>query len=178
MDRIIDSYRGELGRGLPIGSLTSQHFANFYLDRFDRYVKEHLRTRGYVRYMDDMVIWGSNRGELKEALSLGSRFLADQLGLALKPTPFINRTAHGLDFLGARLFPTHTILNRRSRVRFQRRLRHLDRSLASDVIGEQEYQRRATALTAFASASGVCSWNFRRKLVFQQSVSGQTARTE
>ena len=92
MGRIIDSYRGVLGRGLPIGSLTSQHFANFYLDRFDRLVKEDLRIRAYVRYMDDMVIWGKGRGGLDEVLSTGSQFLADQLGLALKPTPFINRS--------------------------------------------------------------------------------------
>ncbi len=166
MDRIIDSYRGAIGKGVPIGSLTSQHFANFYLDRFDRLVKEELRIRAYVRYMDDMVIWGESRGELDGALANSLQFLADNLGLELKPTPFVNRTTHGLDFLGARLFPTHTILNRRSRVRYQRRLRDLDRKLANEVIDEREYQQRATALTAFASSSGISSWKFRRKLLF------------
>jgi RNA-directed DNA polymerase len=178
MERIIDSYRGELGHGLPIGSLTSQHFANFYLDCFDRFVKETLQVRGYLRYMDDMVIWGDGPSMLKDALSRGSEFLADQLGLSLKPTPFINRTLHGMDFLGARLFPTHSILNRRSRIRYRRRLRDLDRKLAIDAIDGREHQQRATALTAFASKSGVCSWKFRHNLLFPQSVSGQTARTE
>ena len=57
LNRIIAAYRGELGIGLPIGSLTSQHFANFYLGWLDRYVKENLHLGGYVRYMDDMVLW-------------------------------------------------------------------------------------------------------------------------
>jgi RNA-directed DNA polymerase len=178
MGRIIDSYRGALGRGLPIGSLTSQHFANFYLDRFDRFIKEGLRIRAYVRYMDDMVIWGEGRSGLNEVLASGSKFLADELGLEFKPTPFINRTAHGLDFLGARLFPKHMTLNRRSRLRYQRRLRDLDCRLADDLIDEREYQQRATALTAFASMDGISSWRFRRKVLFRSEVGGQTARTE
>ncbi len=163
LDRIIDSYRGAISKGLPIGSLTSQHFANFYLDRFDRLIKEELRIRGYVRYMDDIVIWGESRSGLKAVLTIGSQFLTGELGLALKPTAFINRTTHGLDFLGARLFPSHMILNRRSRVRYQRRLRDLDRRLANGDINEREYQQRATSLTAFASTSGISSWRFRRK---------------
>ena len=57
MSAIVTGYRRDLGKGLPIGSLTSQHLANFYLGWFDRFVKEKLRIRGYVRYMDDVAIW-------------------------------------------------------------------------------------------------------------------------
>lgn len=174
--RIIASYRGDLGRGLPIGSLTSQHFANFYLDRFDRHVKETLRIRGYVRYMDDMVIWGESRAELNGYLDCCTRFVADELRLEFKPTPFVNRTAHGLNFLGVRLFPTHRTLARRSRLRYRRRLRELDRELATESIGERAYQQRATALTAFASGSGISSWRFRRRVLSEPSVSGPMAR--
>ena len=59
-ERIVHSFRGNLGRGLPIGSLTSQHLANFYLGWFDRYAKETLRLKGYVRYMDDMALWADS----------------------------------------------------------------------------------------------------------------------
>ena len=165
MDRIIGSYRGVIGKGLPIGSLTSQYFANFYLDRFDRFLKEEFRARAYVRYMDDMVIWGKSREELEGLLAKSQEFLVEKLGLALKPTPFINRTTHGMDFLGVRLFPTHMILNRRSRVRYQRRLRDLERGLASEDINEREFQERATALTAFACSRGISSWRFRRRVL-------------
>ena len=59
------SFRAELGIGVPIGSLTSQHFANFYLGWFDRFVKEQLRLQGYVRYMDDMLFWHDDQAALK-----------------------------------------------------------------------------------------------------------------
>ena len=65
LTRIITAYRGELGIGLPIGSLTSQHFANFYLGWLDRFVKESLRVRGYVRYMDDMILWHDDLGQMQ-----------------------------------------------------------------------------------------------------------------
>ncbi len=64
--RIIASYEVTPGRGVPIGSLTSQHFANFYLAGLDRFVKEGLRAGGYVRYMDDFVVWDENRTRLAD----------------------------------------------------------------------------------------------------------------
>ena len=86
LHRIIAAYRGELGIGLPIGSLTSQHFANFYLGWLDRYVKENLRLGGYVRYMDDMLLWHDDRRRLEEAQRLCSGFAAEKLSLEFKPS--------------------------------------------------------------------------------------------
>jgi RNA-directed DNA polymerase len=102
-----------VGRGLPIGSLTSQHLANFYLGAFDRFVKEQARVPGYVRYMDDMVLWSEDGGELRRLLPRCRDWLGEELGLELKPTPYLNRSRHGLDFLGCRVFPSHRTLNRR-----------------------------------------------------------------
>ena len=65
-ERILRSYAKTPGCGLPIGSLTSQHFANFYLGWFDRFVKESLRIRGYVRYMDDCILWSSTPTTIRE----------------------------------------------------------------------------------------------------------------
>ena len=67
--------------GLPIGALTSQHLANCYLGAFDRFVKETLRVRGYVRYMDDLVLWGDSPASL--------RSIAEKL----KWTPFFGPVA-------------------------------------------------------------------------------------
>ena len=61
-ERILARHETEAGRGLPIGSLTSQHFANFYLGVLDRFVKEVLRRQFYVRYMDDFAVWGDCGG--------------------------------------------------------------------------------------------------------------------
>ena len=98
-ERVIGSYRGGMGQGLPIGSLTLQHLANFYLGWFDRFIKECLRFTGYVRYMDDMALWADDQRELRAALEAGEGFLRDELGLELKPWPYLNRTGHGMDFL-------------------------------------------------------------------------------
>jgi hypothetical protein len=91
--------RGHLpGRGLPIGSLTSQHFANSYLGGLDRLIKEELRIKGYVRYMDDLALWSEARSCLRSALATVEAYLRAELGLELKPSPYLNRMAHGMDF--------------------------------------------------------------------------------
>ena len=162
---------------MPIGSLTSQHFANFYLGWFDRFVKERLRCRGYVRYMDDMVLWAETKRELQGDLAAAVAFLGTELGLALKPAPYLNRTEHGLDFLGCRLYRGHMVLNRRSRRRFRRRLASLERCHKRGTISEQQLQERATAMTAFTRGPGLCSWRFRQSVLQSVLVSDQGPRT-
>ena len=71
LHRIIGSFSTTPGRGLPIGSLTSQHFANAYLGALDRFVKERLRVTGYVRYMDDFVLWSHTTARLRIASGRG-----------------------------------------------------------------------------------------------------------
>ncbi len=165
--RIVGSYSASPGRGLPVGSLTSQHFANFYLGWFDRVVKEQWRVGGYVRYMDDMALWAEDSGETRRLEAAAATWLGDELGLALKSEPYRNRTTAGMDFLGFRVFPDRLTLNRRSRVRFRRRLVVLDRKHEAGEIGEGEYRQRGTALVAYAAAVGVSSWRTRRAVVDQ-----------
>jgi hypothetical protein len=178
LGRIIWAFRGGLGRGLPIGSLTSQHFANYYLGWFDRFVKEELRLPGYVRYMDDMVLWAASTGFLQEALQAAQQFLKVELALECKPTPDLNRTAHGMDFLGCRIYPSHMTLNRRSRVRYARKLRRLERQFAEGTIESVELQQRATALTAFTQTAELSSWHFRTGLLQRLAESGHRAPCE
>lgn len=105
LERIIAN-APEPGQGLPIGNLTSQFLANVYLDPFDHFVKEELRIKGYLRYMDDFVLFAENRKALKDLRPLIQAYLAVRLGLRIKPTAvWINRSTHGLTFLGMRIFP-------------------------------------------------------------------------
>ena len=163
--RIIASFESSPGRGLPIGSLISQHFANFYLGWFDRFAKERLRSRGYVRYMDDMALWAETSTELRGHLAAATGFLKDDLDLELKLNPYINRVGHGMDFLGCRIFPEYTVLNRRSRVRFQRKLRRLEAAHVAGRLDELSLQQRSAALIAFTRTPGLSSWRFRRRVV-------------
>jgi retron-type reverse transcriptase len=173
--QILDAYHTSPGCGLPIGSLTSQHLANFYLGWFDRFVKEVLRAPGYVRYMDDCVLWGDNAQQLAESLVQCREFLQSELRLEVKPVPVIGPTRHGFAFLGCRVYPSHLKLNDRSRRRFRRRLFDLERAYELGQINEQTLQDRATALVAFTTAGGTKSWRFRTRVLQQLSVSGHWA---
>lgn len=177
MASIIRSYRGTLGRGVPIGSLTSQHLANCYLGWYDRFIKEQLRLPAYTRYMDDVAIWSDDPDELREAERASRRYLGEELDLEIKPEPYRNRCAHGMDYLGCRLFPTHMVLNRRSRLRFRRNWQALEEGFARGDLSEAELQARSTALVAFTQTSGLSAWQLRQGVLFPHQVDGREART-
>jgi hypothetical protein len=149
-ERIVRAYATAPGRGLPIGALTSQHLANFYLGAVDRLVKETLRVPGYVRYMDDMALWSDDRSALREARRVVEEFLRDRLGLELKSTWHLQPSARGLDFLGYRVRPRGSTLNRSSRRRFLRRWQWIERAREAGALGDEAAQRRVLALAAFA----------------------------
>ena len=175
-ERIIRSFRSDQGCGLPIGSLMSQHFANHYLGLFDRFVKESLRVRGYVRYMDDFVLWGADSREMKNLSVACSSILKSTLRLTTKPS-CINRTTHGMDFLGCRIFPHVILLNRRSRIRFRRKLTHLLRCHSEGLITDAEIQKRMTSLVGFTRSANISSWQFRSATIRSMAENGQKART-
>lgn len=175
--RIIGAFRPALGRGLPIGSLTSQHFGNFYLSGLDRFVTETLGVKGYVRYMDDVAVWDDDRQHLVEVLHQSEDYLRQEAGLELKPVPYLNRTSHGMDALGCRVFPTHVILGRRARRRFRHKLAALEVAHVTGGIDETELQSRATSLLAFTRAAGVRAFRFRRAVLQSPAASGHRAPT-
>lgn len=114
------------GRGLPIGNLTSQFFANVMLDPFDHFVTEVVRPGGYVRYMDDFVVFGQSRAELR---AIGER-LRDRLAglkLVIHPDKYrLTRTAFGVDFVGFTVCADGRIrLREKSLKNFRRRYRRL-----------------------------------------------------
>ena len=149
LEKILRAHCPGSGRGLPIGSLTSQHLANFYLGPLDRFCLGHPAVVAYCRYMDDFVCWGRDKSAL---VALGREIqglVETQLGLALKHPPCPQPTRRGMDFLGYRIFPNHTALNRRSKVRYRRRLRVLGMLHDTGAITEAGLQQRLTALTAF-----------------------------
>lgn len=147
--RIVGAYQTAPGRGLPIGALTSQHLANFYLGGVDRAVKEGLEIPGYARYMDDMALWSDSRKQLREARATIESHLAIKLHLRLNPHWHLQPTGRGMDFLGYRVFPHGSRLNRASRRSFRRRWRAFEKAFGEGHISESELQRRVLALTAF-----------------------------
>jgi RNA-directed DNA polymerase len=156
--RIIGSFEKESGKGLPIGSLTSQYFANFYLAPLDRFIKETLLCRAYVRYMDDFVVWENDPERIHAIFQQITTFLADELQLGLRDFSQINRTAKGMTFLGYRLFPESIQLSQSSRNRFRRKIKKLERDFQHDRIDEAELQTRSISLLAFTDHADCRTW--------------------
>ena len=147
-DKIIDSYSTGENKSVPIGNLTSQYFANHYLSVADHYVKETLRVTGYVRYMDDMVLWHNDKESLLDTGYRFRDFLEKELDLQLKPF-CLNATTKGLPFLGYRLFSDRVWLSPRSKKRFIDTSRLHACNLQTGLWTQGEYRNHAMALVAF-----------------------------
>jgi retron-type reverse transcriptase len=116
-------YRQTAAKGMPIGNLTSQLFANIFLDSLDHWAKEVLGLRGYIRYVDDFVILGSSRAELIDiAEQLIDRLDAD--GLTVHPRKVrLAPVRAGVPFLGYVVWPEHISAGQYLRQRYHHRLR-------------------------------------------------------
>lgn len=122
--RIIASTEDSPGCGIPIGNLTSQLFANIYLNEFDQYAKHTLRLPHYIRYMDDIAILSDDKQQLHEVKGAAAEFMRERLGLVLHPRKVqIMPTATGIDFLGYRIYPHHRLLRKSTVMRFALRLK-------------------------------------------------------
>lgn len=147
-DEIIDSYCVVEGRGLPIGNLTSQYFANAYLSPLDHYAKEVLHARVYIRYMDDILIADNDRSRLKEIVRAFGEQASAQLHLTLKP-PMFRRSKEGQTFLGYRILPHHYRLAGRSKKRYRTKLAEYLKNFEQGRWDELTYQEHLLPLTAF-----------------------------
>ncbi len=125
---IIESFTAKdpdlFGRtGIPIGNLTSQLFANIYLNEFDQFIKHTLKIKNYIRYTDDFVIVAESSGELEALLPPISSFLQGHLHLDLHPRKVtIRKYRQGIDFLGYVLLPHHRALRTKAKRRMVRKL--------------------------------------------------------
>ena len=131
----------ERARGLPIGNLTSQFWGNVLLNELDHFVKEQLRVRGYVRYVDDFLLFGADKATLWGQLEQIGQYL-ETLRLRLHPHKcHVMPTAKGVPFLGFRLFPAHRRLLTPSVNRARRRLRRQRQALAAGDLSPQELRQ-------------------------------------
>ncbi|HPV04631.1 MAG TPA: reverse transcriptase/maturase family protein [Myxococcota bacterium] len=130
------------GKGLPIGNLTSQHFANYYLTCLDHFIKDDLRMPAYVRYMDDGLMFGDDKAELQGAFSRVVEFLEDRLKLQIKDeVTLLAPVSEGISFVGFRVWKRVIRLNSRSRIRFIRGVRRLQSHFDDELIDLDDYCR-------------------------------------
>ena len=160
---IIDSYDTGHKRGVPIGNLTSQYFANHYLAGADHYIKEVLRIPAYIRYMDDLVLWHHKKDNLLVAGRRFREYTEMNLKLTLKPDCF-NRNLHGLPFLGYLIYPNNVRLKHRSRIRFINKIKNFESNLKTEFWSQQDFQNHVLPLIAFTEFAN--SKAFRKKVIF------------
>lgn len=119
----VASQTSDRPHGLPLGSVTSQLFANTYLDAFDHYSKERLRLRYYLRYTDDILILDRDSATLRALLPHLASWLWEHRRLAVHPRKIVLRKlSQGIDFLGYVVLPHHTVLRTRTKRRMFRRV--------------------------------------------------------
>jgi hypothetical protein len=150
-------------RGIPIGNLTSQFFANVYLNGFDHFVKQDLGARWYLRFADDFLVFSGDKGWLADLIGRMQRHL-DGLRLRLHPRKCqVMPTRCGVAFLGWIVYPDHRRLRRATGVRFQRRLRSLSEDYAAGRVTREEVE--ATVMSWIGHLKHGDTWGLRRKLL-------------
>lgn len=142
LDRIVD-HNGifDDGVGIPVGNLTSQLFANVYLNRLDQFMKHNLHIKYCLRYMDDFIILSDNLEQLREWWEQIEIFLHNELRLELNPKTTIIATKNGIDFVGYRHFSDHKKVRKQS----MRKVRSLFRSFRDGEITEEYFDKSFTS---------------------------------
>jgi RNA-directed DNA polymerase len=156
--RIIDSHHTNPGKGLPIGALTSQHFANFYLAGLDRLLLEGCRVSGMVRYMDDVIWWCESAEAVRNALHAADEYVRCELQLEIKDSVQINRSACGVTMCGYRVLPGTLRLSRRRRRRYAQCRRRWERAYADGRIDAHTLQAGYAAALAITAHADAAAW--------------------
>jgi retron-type reverse transcriptase len=155
-------------RGLPIGNLTSQFFANVYLNGFDHFVKQQLKAKKYLRYVDDFALFSDDRAFLVDARLAIEAHLAT-LRLQIHPIKSqLSETRIGPTFVGFRILPTHTRIKGANLHRARYRLRRYQKHYAT---GHLSFERLTQSIQSWgAHLRHADTWHLRQeifsKLVF------------
>lgn len=158
LDLIIDSHEPV---GVPIGSYLSQYLANFYLSYFDHWLKEELKIKYVVRYMDDIVIFNSSKEVLHEQFRLIEEYLEQNLKLKVKGNWQVFPTdVRGVDFVGYRSFRGYTLLRKKTCLRYKRKMRNIAKKGMN--IGYTDY-------CTYNSYNGWLKWCNSRRLAAKYS---------
>lgn len=160
---IIESTSTNIGKGIPIGNLTSQLFANIYLNELDQFIKHSLRKKQYLRYMDDFLILSDNKQELNRVKSLIGDFLQEKLLLILHPKKtVIHPVWKGVDFLGYVLFENYVRLRKSTVLRFVKRIKAYRKKWQIGLVSWEKIELSAQSWVAYARHAH--SWMLRECL--------------
>ena len=163
--QILSNFNSEVkGKGMPLGNLTSQFFANVYLNELDYFVKHKLKIKYYIRYVDDFVIFNSNKEILEKNKEKINLFLKNELKLELHPDKSkIIYLGRGVSFVGFRIFYYYKLLKRFNRKNIQRKLKEC--SLLKDNINYNKFYE--TIQGSFAYMNNANTYRLKRRLIMK-----------
>lgn len=127
--------------GLPIGNLTSQMFANLYLNELDQHCKHCLHLKYYIRYMDDIIILHHDKKYLEKIKQDIAGFLETKLHLQLNNKTCIRPTSMGIEFVGFRVWSTHIKLRKKTAKKMEKRLKYMFRAFTAGEIDRETLDR-------------------------------------
>ena len=153
----------ERRKGLPIGNLTSQFFANIYLDGMDHFIKQELLCKGYVRYMDDFILFGDSK-ECMQNWKVKIRDHLEDLRLKLHPRKQeILPSKNGISFLGFVLYPDLRRLSKENITSFRHRSRRQIHEIAVGRLLLSDFKNSLVAWIGHASHGN--TWKLRSHLL-------------
>jgi RNA-directed DNA polymerase len=165
INQILDNFDSPTkGTGMPLGNFTSQFFANVYLNELDQFVKHKLRTKYYIRYVDDFVILYESKEQLEEWKIKINNFLKEKLKIELHPSKsHVLRLNSGINFLGFRVFYHHKLIRASNLKNFERRFNNMR------ILFDEEIVSREKALESLDGWLAYCSYantyKYRRYLI-------------
>lgn len=164
LQRLLACYHTQPGKGLPIGSLTSQYFANYYLDGLDRLLNELPEVRAHVRYMDDIVWWCDDKRQVREILFQVQNWLHKQRQLTVKSTWQIQRSDQGIRFCGYRILPGVMRMSIRRKRRYQQRRLYWEHQCRQEWITPAQLQTAYAAVHSITQGTDSLGWRRRNLL--------------
>lgn len=150
------------GVGMPIGNLTSQMFANLYLNELDQFVKHTLREKYYMRYMDDALVLHHDKKHLWQVKQEIQRFVEEELHLVLNNKTTVRTVNQGIDWVGYRVWSTHRKLRKSTAQKMRKRLKYLQKAYAR---GEVDFEDINASVQSYLGIMKHCnSYKLRNKL--------------
>lgn len=156
--------------GMPIGNLTSQLFANIYLNELDQYCKHKLKIHYYIRYMDDIIVLAPDKEILNRWKAEIQRFLQEELLLDLNQKTSIRPMRQGVEFVGVRIWPTHMKLRKSTVGRLKREVRKISAQYAAGGIGREDVNRRFASIRGLLEHTDSTSLRWRLNEIYRAAL--------
>ena len=165
--KILSNFNSEIkGKGMPLGNLTSQFFANVYLNELDYFVKHKLKIKYYIRYVDDFIIFNSNKEILEKNKEEINKFLKEELKLELHPDKSrILLLKNGVTFLGYRVFYYHKLLKKNNLRKFEKSLRQKIDYYNSGILTKEIILESLQGWLGYAISAN--TFNLRKRILIK-----------